>query len=166
MSRGQRNLFSLTGVPKQCEAAQCRELAAPADILCPPHRTRHRNGLLGICISCRKWMDEPEQWGYNCAHCARRHNPTVNSRLKKKYGGHIYSQQQGRCANCQNPIAIGEGKTPQDPPVELDHIQPRRRGGRDNLDNLQLLCRRCNRRKKDMPEADFKLTRPPDRMEL
>ena len=80
MSRGQRSLFPLTGIPKQCEAAQCRELAAPADILCPPHRTCHRNGLLGICISCRKWMDDPEHWGYNCADCARRHNPTVNSR--------------------------------------------------------------------------------------
>lgn len=31
--------------------------------------------------------------------------------------------------------------------LEVDHIVPRSRGGTDDLDNLQTLCRTCNRRK-------------------
>jgi len=31
----------------------------------------------------------------------------------------------------------------------LDHIKPRSKGGTNDDDNLQLLCRRCNRAKSD-----------------
>lgn len=166
MSDRQPGLFPLAGIPKQCEAALCRELAAAGDILCPPHRARHRDSLLGICISCRKWMDDPERWGYNCAGCAHHQNPTVNRRLKRKYEGSLYGKQQGRCANCRRPVAIGKGRIPDDIPIDLDHIRPRSRGGRDNRENLQLLCQTCNRRKGNMPEADFKTTKPATKMDL
>ena len=33
--------------------------------------------------------------------------------------------------------------------LSVDHIIPRRRGGTDDLENLQILCRACNSRKKD-----------------
>jgi 5-methylcytosine-specific restriction endonuclease McrA len=32
-------------------------------------------------------------------------------------------------------------------PLEVDHIIPRAQGGTHEWDNLQVLCRRCNRRK-------------------
>ncbi|HEX6947170.1 MAG TPA: HNH endonuclease [Acidimicrobiia bacterium] len=31
--------------------------------------------------------------------------------------------------------------------LEVDHVRPLARGGTDSPDNLQTLCRRCNRRK-------------------
>jgi len=43
--------------------------------------------------------------------------------LKAKYGG---------CANCRNPK------------VEVDHIVPITKGGRNTIDNIQPLCRSCN----------------------
>lgn len=33
--------------------------------------------------------------------------------------------------------------------VDIDHIIPRNRGGSDNLNNLQCMCRHCNRSKQD-----------------
>lgn len=37
--------------------------------------------------------------------------------------------------------------------LEIDHIEPRARGGRDDLDNLQILCRTHNRKKGTKPDA-------------
>jgi 5-methylcytosine-specific restriction endonuclease McrA len=31
--------------------------------------------------------------------------------------------------------------------LDVDHIVPRSRGGTDNIENLQTLCRNCHRRK-------------------
>ncbi|EGT3709109.1 TPA: HNH endonuclease [Clostridioides difficile] len=33
--------------------------------------------------------------------------------------------------------------------VDIDHIIPQKHGGRDNLNNLQCMCKSCNRSKKD-----------------
>jgi 5-methylcytosine-specific restriction endonuclease McrA len=38
-------------------------------------------------------------------------------------------------------------------PMEIDHIIPKSKGGKAKLDNLQLLCRKCNRKKKDKLNA-------------
>jgi len=34
-------------------------------------------------------------------------------------------------------------------PMEFDHILPFSLGGKTELNNMQILCRKCNRRKKD-----------------
>lgn len=49
----------------------------------------------------------------------------------------IREQANGKCNNC--------GKLAN--PGAVDHIIPRARGGNHELDNLQLLCKRCHDRK-------------------
>lgn len=43
--------------------------------------------------------------------------------------------------------------------LEVDHIVPRKRGGRDDLENLQCLCYRCNSMKRDIDATDFRAVR-------
>ena len=50
---------------------------------------------------------------------------------------HLYGQQEGRCNWCRTHFEIGN--------LEVDHVIARAAGGTDHLDNLQLLCARCNR---------------------
>lgn len=54
----------------------------------------------------------------------------------------------GRCALC--------GATKNDRPLQVDHIIPRSRGGRNTLDNLQVLCDECNRAKSNRDDTDFR----------
>lgn len=45
------------------------------------------------------------------------------------------------CAKCGKKLRKGD--------VDIDHILPQSYGGGDGLDNLQCLCKHCNRSKKD-----------------
>ena len=46
--------------------------------------------------------------------------------------------QKGRCANCSSDCSVSG---------ELDHITPLALGGKNIDENIQLLCRSCNRKK-------------------
>jgi len=50
-----------------------------------------------------------------------------------------YEKQKGICKNCNKHFPIEE--------MEGDHIDPWHSGGKTNLDNCQMLCKQCNRRK-------------------
>jgi len=50
-----------------------------------------------------------------------------------------YEKQKGICKNCNKYFPIEE--------MEGDHIDPWHSGGKTNLDNCQMLCKQCNRRK-------------------
>lgn len=50
-----------------------------------------------------------------------------------------YERQQGICPICKNHFEITE--------MEGDHITPWHEGGKTDSDNLQMLCKDCNRRK-------------------
>jgi hypothetical protein len=43
-----------------------------------------------------------------------------------------------RCEYCHSPEEVSAAR------FEIDHIQPRSKGGLDTLDNLALACQRCN----------------------
>jgi len=44
--------------------------------------------------------------------------------------------EKGKCCNSRKLISFN-----------IDHINPISNGGENNIDNLQLLCRKCNRQK-------------------
>ena len=48
----------------------------------------------------------------------------------------VYRKYFGRCAYCGHPITQ-KG-------MHVDHIHPRRRGGKDNIENLNPACQPCN----------------------
>lgn len=75
--------------------------------------------------------------------------------LKRQSGGalsdgiveQLLFAQNGACAACFVPIARDT--------LELDHIKPISKGGLHCDDNMQLLCRTCNRRKGAKDNATF-----------
>lgn len=60
----------------------------------------------------------------------------------------LYSKQHGRCANCLADLGTGYHK---------DHIIPVSRGGLTTIQNIQLLCVPCNRKKYNKMPWEFAL---------
>ena len=58
---------------------------------------------------------------------------------KRQNKEHLFGKQRGVCPTCRREYAYKN--------LEIDHKVPRAKGGSDALDNLQLLCGRCNRLK-------------------
>ena len=54
----------------------------------------------------------------------------------------------GRCQLC--------GISAKERPLDVDHIIPRSRGGKTELANLQALCSKCNRSKRNQDDTDFR----------
>jgi 5-methylcytosine-specific restriction endonuclease McrA len=50
----------------------------------------------------------------------------------------LSTRQAGRCAICGFPLSVQ---------MHVDHIIPRAKGGRNGINNLQLVCARCNIKK-------------------
>lgn len=59
---------------------------------------------------------------------------------------YLYVSQAGKCTGCRKSL---------DNKFEIDHVMPVSRGGMNTADNLQLLCRSCNRKKRDMHPDDW-----------
>ena len=60
-------------------------------------------------------------------------------KYKKKKKREAYERQDGICPICKGHFEINE--------MEGDHITPWHEGGKTDIDNLQMLCKDCNRRK-------------------
>ncbi len=59
--------------------------------------------------------------------------------FSEKIKRQVYERQKGVCVTCGRHFDLGE--------MEADHITPWSKGGATILENCQLLCRDCNRRK-------------------
>lgn len=68
----------------------------------------------------------------------------------------VLKESGGRCALC--------GITKNDSPIDVDHIIPRSRGGKNDITNLQALCAKCNRTKRDKDTTDFRKPLPDDKL--
>jgi len=75
-----------------------------------------------------------------------RYNPEDLSSSSVRYL--VLKLAHGKCALC--------GATIKDTPIDIDHIIPRNHGGTNELSNLQALCFRCNRAKRDRDNIDFR----------
>jgi len=60
----------------------------------------------------------------------------------------LLREAKGRCALC--------GATKNERPLDIDHIIPRSKGGKTEYENLQVLCSKCNRTKRDRDDLDYR----------
>lgn len=59
----------------------------------------------------------------------------------------LFEEWNGICIGCKQRVHSRF--------MELDHIKPRSKGGSDHIENLQLLCSDCNRKKRDKDNDVF-----------
>ncbi len=60
----------------------------------------------------------------------------------------VLKEAKGRCSLC--------GATRNERPLDVDHIIPRSHHGKTEYSNLQVLCSKCNRSKRDEDSTDFR----------
>lgn len=94
------------------------------------------------CPSCRKYLSNHhrEQRLY------RNGKPDLSISLKG-----VYRRDKGYCRGCGRHLEFMEDFNSDDYP-SIDHIMPLAKGGLHRWDNVQLMCRGCNRRKRDAIE--------------
>ena len=63
--------------------------------------------------------------------------------ITKKMRFEVFKRDGFRCAYC--------GRTPPVVTLEVDHIQPKSRGGKNDINNYITACFDCNRGKRDIP---------------
>lgn len=63
--------------------------------------------------------------------------------ISKKIRFEVFKRDGFQCAYC--------GKTPPAVILEIDHIDPKSKGGKDSINNLLTACFDCNRGKRDIP---------------
>lgn len=81
----------------------------------------------------------------------RRIQPTKRSNLtsRPEVRDKLLAQQKGKCVYCSTQISVRRGN------YEIDHKTPLARQGADSVENLQALCRACNKEKSDRTHAEY-----------
>ena len=83
-----------------------------------------------------KGVDKADRTYRKFTHLRTELRPASREHLSASKRKRILLRGKGRCMKC------GSKKN-----LEIDHVVPLARGGSNRLENLQLLYRRCNRRK-------------------
>lgn len=97
-------------------------------------------------ISVLKQLDNPEYFitkpdGNIVKAIVRKNQRMIGANLQWK----IYRRDNYKCKYCKRD----------DVPLTIDHKEPVELGGTDDEDNLVTSCRACNKRKGDMPYAEW-----------
>ena len=69
-----------------------------------------------------------------------------NNRANTKALSHLWKIQRGLCALTGNKL----NRT-----AQIDHILPKAKGGKDNIENIRWVCREVNYAKRDMIDEEF-----------
>ena len=68
-----------------------------------------------------------------------------------------YQRLGGYCTYCRCELTPNyEGYDEEDHNIEIDHIIPEKRGGTDDINNLQAICWQCNAQKHDKTDVEFR----------
>ena len=105
------------------------------------------------------------EWGEATRAARAQQHDAARARTRAR-GGHVTTSRTGttrwlrnsaaakrsaraagleHCPLCHVRLTWDAGLLPSSP--EADHIVPHSRGGNDSLDNIQIICRKCNQRK-------------------
>ena len=93
----------------------------------------------------QRTIEERRMCGRIIAHKRRTLIKTAGNFTKEDIEN-LLIRQECRCAACHKSLRRG---------YEIDHVLPVSRGGSNTVDNLQLLCERCNRSKADMMPEEW-----------
>ena len=80
---------------------------------------------------------------------ARRRRPNRGKRLSERVRRERLEEWKSRWGNNCPGWAVKPHPASAGNPLTIDHEVPRRWGGSNDWDNLTVLCRRCNSRKRD-----------------
>lgn len=106
------------------------------------------------CWSCKQIKDislfpisktAPHGYGGMCKDCLIKRNNGY-SPIEVFAFSEKHVKQGVSCAKCLSKDRL-----------EIDHIFPKSLGGSDNISNLQILCRSCNRKKKNNECVDYRI---------
>lgn len=78
------------------------------------------------------------------------------STMRRDWRKKKFKAQGGRCCYCGVAMLMEAGKFNQHNLCTIDHRLPLSRGGIDHWENVAACCSRCNNRKGDMTEAEFR----------
>jgi 5-methylcytosine-specific restriction endonuclease McrA len=73
----------------------------------------------------------------------RRARESIPSEIRKQ----VYQRDSYTCLLC-GVVGVGTTHTEKIKGFEIDHIKPHAAGGDSSLENLQVLCRKCNNSKR------------------
>lgn len=68
--------------------------------------------------------------------------------MKKSDRVEVHAKYDGHCTYCGKPIALAD--------MQVDHINPKRNGGQDTMENYNPSCRRCNHYKRALDLEGFR----------
>lgn len=82
----------------------------------------------------------------------------IRKKLTRQERAKIYGQYNGHCAYCGVEIEFKD--------MQVDHIHPLRKGGKDELENMICACRSCNHYKSTLTIEQFRkeLSKMPNRL--